>query len=269
MATATRPPRFRIERPGVLDRKRWYLWKSDKTVEELAAREHVAIKEIQKSIDKVESYRFLGSVEEVDAEYNIAALELVEEQKQVVLKAMRAKKTRTNVVTGKEVTVEDFVTQLAAAKEAREMAFASRMKGPAIVNNLLQQNNGAQNRPGGGMDFESRLRMLRAKNDAQLPTVAVRSLPAPQEEMSQAEALVADMEKSGIELSDAELDELEEMTEGGDEGSEGPDAEGDLEDDEEGESEEETESDDSDDLQWGTTQGKVNPARDSKVDEDW
>ncbi len=260
MATATRPSRFKIERPSVQDRKRWYLWKSDKTPAEISAREHVSIKEVQKSIDKVESYRFLGSVEEVDAEYNIAALELVEEQKQVVLKAMRAKKKRTNVVTGKEVTVEDFVTQLAAAKEAREMAFASRIKGPAIVNNLLQQNNGGQQRPGGAMDFESRLRMLRAKNDAQLPNVTVRSLPAPQEEMSQAEALVADMAKSGIELSDTEIDELEEMTEVESEADES---------DEEDDSEEEFEGDDSDDDQGGETQGKVSPAQNSKVDEDW
>ena len=251
MATAMRPSRFRIERPGVLDRKRWYVWKSDKTIEEIAAREHVSIKEIQKSIDKVESYRFLGSVEEVDAEYNIAALELVEEQKQVVQKAMRAKKTRTNVVTGKEVTVDDFVTQLAAAKEAREMAFASRMKGPAIVNNLLQQNNGGQQRPGGGMDFESRLRMLRAKNDAQLPTVNVRSLPAPQEEMSQSEALAADMAKSGIELSDAEMDELDELTEGDDDTEDGDDEEGEEDTGEDGDEKE------------------VSPAQDSKVDEDW
>jgi hypothetical protein len=253
----------------VQDRKRWYLWRSDKTPAELAAREHVSIKEIQKSIDKVESYRFLGSVEEVDAEYNIAALELVQEQKQVVLKAMRAKKTRTNVVTGKDVTVEDFVTQLAAAKEAREMAFASRIKGPAIVNNLLQQNNGTQNRPGGGLDFESRLRMLRAKNDAQLPTVNVRSLPAPHEEMSRTEALVADMAKSGIELSDAELDEFEEMTEGDNEGYEGSDAAGDIEDDEEGVSEEKTYSDDSDDLPWDATQGQMSPAQDSNSEAGW
>lgn len=252
MATATRST-MRLTPPSLKDRQRWYLWRSDKTVEEIAAREHAAIKEVQKSIDKVESYRYLGSIEEVDARYNHAALELVDEQVSVIRRAMKAKTVRTNPVTGQDKTIDDHATQLAAAKEAREMAGVTRAKsGPAIVNNLMQQNNGVGQRVNGGLDFESRLRMLRAQQAEQLPVTVTRQLEAPKDEPSHAERIAADMQEAGLELDDDELDELS----------------GDV-DDEDSEGEVSDDDDVSDDDEDEAPQAQVSPAQDSNPDEDW
>jgi len=107
------------------------------------------------------------------------------------------------------------------------------------------------------MDFESRLRMLRAKNAGQMPGAIVQAqLMAPKEEKTQAELLVEDMERAGLEIEDSDVDELESEFETDSDDSEEEDS--DEDGDDEGADEEEAASD------------KVSEAVvDTETDEEW
>ena len=208
MATAPqKPPRLRIERPTVADRRRWSMWKLDKSIEEIAARERVAARFIQASIDKVENFRFLPTSELLVADIHAASIEMLDDWKGTVRDATKARKYRTKA-NGREQIVVDHDTRLAAAREIREMTALTQPKGGPGVQVNVQNNNGAT-RPGGGMDFESRVRMIRAKHAGVLPGMVQTQLPAPQEERSHTEMLADDMEGAGLELEDSDLDELE------------------------------------------------------------
>ena len=192
-------------KPSVKDRQRWYLWRSEKPMEEIAAREKTDVANVRASIDRVESYRFLVSIEEVDLAYNAMALELVDDEKRVLKQAMRAKTWRT-ANNGKEVPIVDHKTRLSAIEIAREFTNTVRPKTPMIQNNVQNNVNGGVN-GGGGMSFEQRLREIKARRMAgELgngpPLLEART------ELSQAERIAEELEEAGIDLEDGDLAEL-------------------------------------------------------------
>lgn len=231
--TSPKPPRLRIERPTARDRKLWTLWKLEKTVQEIAAQQHMSVKSVQDAIDRVESYRYLPSSELLSADIHATSMELLEEVKEPLRGALKAKTVRTKS-NGREIVIDDHSTRLAAVKEIREMAALSQPKGAGVQVNVQNNNLAATQRLANGTDFESRLRVLRAKNAGQLPAVAQAQLMAPQEK-TQAEILAEDMEGAGIELEDSEIDELE----------------GEFEDEESSDGEDPEESEDLDDADDG------------------
>jgi len=253
--TGARLPRIRIDRPSGKDRHRWSMWKLDKTVQEIAAREHASVKSVQESIDRVEGFKLLPGSEMLLADISATSIEMLDDWKETVQGARKATMVRT-MPNGRSRLVVDHPTRLAAAKEIRELASLTQAKGTGVQVNV-QNNNGMAQRPGGGMDFESRLRMLRAKNAGQMPGAIVQAqLMAPKEEKTQAELLVEDMERAGLEIEDSDADELESEFETDSDDSEEEDS--DEDGDDEGADEEEAASD------------KVSEAVvDTETDEEW
>lgn len=196
-------------KPSVKDRQRWYLWRSEKPMEEIAAREKTDVANVRASIDRVESYRFLVSIEEVDLAYNAMALELVDDEKRVLKQAMKAKTWRT-ANNGKEVPIVDHKTRLSAIEIAREFTNTVRPKTPMTQVNV-QQN--VANGMSGGMSFEQRLREIKARRAAGLtsgpPLLEAKSQP------SQAEAIAAEFEEVGIDLEEGDVEDME-IVESGD-----------------------------------------------------
>jgi len=194
-----------LAKPSVKDRQRWYLWRSEKPMEEIAARDRVAVETIKESIDKVEAYRYIASAEEVDMAYNMMALELVDSQKKVLKEAMNAKTYRIDT-NGKEKVISDHATRLKALDVAREFASVARPKGPGIQINTQNNVNGAGvNGTVGGLSFEQRLREIRAKREIEAPHAIMLEAP----KMTQAEKLAEEFEGAGIDLSDEDIDALE------------------------------------------------------------
>ena len=239
--TGARLPRIRIERPSGKDRKRWSMWKLDRTVQEIAAHEHASVKSVQESIDRVEGFKLLPGSEMLLADISATSIEMLDDWKESVQGARKATMLRT-MPNGRSRVVVDHAMRLAAAKEIRELASLTQAKGAGVQVNV-QNNNGTAQRPGGGMDFESRLRLLRAKNAGQMPGGIIQAqLIAPKEEKTQAELLVEDMERAGLEIEDSDADELESEFEDESDDSEEDDSDDDS-DDSECADEEETASD--------------------------
>lgn len=209
-----------LPRPSLKDRQRWFLWKRETSIEEIAARDRITVEQAKESIDKMEMWRWAGSFEEVDAEYNHMALELIPAQKKVILDGMKATSWRTNA-KGKQVKEVDHTTRMKAAELGKEFAAAAKPKAPGnVVNVQTNVANMGQNGSQGGLSFEQRLREIKAKR-----AIGQLSAPPPQLEattMSQAEKIAAEFEEAGIDLEDGDLDELEgeEDDEGDDEDSE-------------------------------------------------
>jgi hypothetical protein len=205
---------MQLQKPNIKDRQRWFLWRTEKPIEEIAARERVSVDAVKKSIDKVQMYHFAGSFEEVGVAYNHMALEIVEEQRQVLKSAMVAETWRTIPSgKGKEVLYEptaDHATRLEALRVGMAFASLSRPKEPANQINIQQNNaNGMGGNSGGGMSFEQRIREIRARRqDAQLTSGQVLLAPPPPQK-SQVEILADEFEDAGIDLDDEDLDELE------------------------------------------------------------
>jgi len=197
-----------LQKPTVRDRQRWYLWRSEKPLEEIAARERASVETIRKSIDRVEAYRFIASVEEVDVAYNHLALNLIEDQENTLRSAMVAETWRT-FPDGRQESIPDHLTRLKAIDTARELIEVTRPRVPSTQVNV-QQNVASGVGASGGMSFEQRLREIRAKREVQqIPGNNPMLLEAPPQ-MTRAEKIVAEFEEAGIDLEDGDLEDLEE-----------------------------------------------------------
>jgi len=196
-----------LEKPSLKDRQRWYLWKQEKPIEEIAAREKVTVETIRKSIDAIESYRLAGSYEEVDIAWNHLALRLVEDQEGVLRSAMVAEKV-TVLPDGARGFVPDHLTRMRALEVAREFAEVTRPKVPMNQMNVQTNVVSGSNGSGGGISFESRLREIKARRAAGELSSGAPLLEA-SAQPSQAEALAAEFEDVGIDLEEGDLEEME------------------------------------------------------------
>jgi hypothetical protein len=194
-------------KPSTTDRQRWYLWRSEKSIEEIAARERVKPETVRKSIDAVEVYRLSGSYEEVDAAWNHMALELVDEQKSVLLGAMVAE-TWITLPDGTRESIADHATRLKAIEVVKDLAVVSRPKAP--MNQVNVQTNVANglNGSSGGMNFEQRLREIKARRMAELVTAPATTPMLEAETTSQAESIAAELEDAGIDLEEGDIEEI-------------------------------------------------------------
>lgn len=198
-----------LTKPTIKDRQRWYLWKQEKPIEEIAARDRVGEDTIRKSIDAVEIYRMSGAYEEVDISWNHMALRLVEDQESVLRSAMVAESWRT-MKDGTEIPIPDHATRLKAIEVVKDLAVVSRPKAPMNqVNVQTNVANGTHGSNGGGLSFESRLREIRERRGmGQLGSgqpLLIESAP----EQTQAEKVAAELDDIGIDLDEDDLRDLE------------------------------------------------------------
>lgn len=134
-------------KPNKQDRARWFLFKRNVPVDEIAKRHNCTLVTVQKSIERMEAYNAQTSNEIVDMRRNEMAINLADKTEAALGRALDAKTiVRRENKHGKMVVVSrdpDHKTQLAAAAQVKEILTATIPKG-AGVSIAVQQNNTQQ-----------------------------------------------------------------------------------------------------------------------------
>jgi hypothetical protein len=155
-----------FKKPSKQDRARWFLFKNSVSLEEISSRLGGRIIDVQKSIDRVQSYQAQTSNEIVDMRRNEMVLNLADKAEAALSRALEAKTiVRRENKKGQTVVVSrdtDHKTQIEAFKQVKELLVAPIPKGGG-VNIAVQQNATQQVEVSRRSNFEERLRAARER----------------------------------------------------------------------------------------------------------
>lgn len=201
----------RPSRPSNLDRVAWRLLVLQKSPDEIAAKLHLTVDQVNDAIVRVQMHNALLSHEAVDLTINEEILGAVRHgQLRTVLQgAMSAERvivSSQGVVcdpaTGRPVTEPDHATRLEAVQAIPSLFRSIRPTGAAVqINTAINNSNTQNNVIGGGRSFEARRRAAAERRGA----VAVADAEVIEAEDESDEVLDGDAED--VELDDPDVAE--------------------------------------------------------------